>query len=1242
MIVLTESSVESQSHFPLKNCSGQKIDILGLVHFDPLIWREHLSSLKQLYSHVAVLTDSPPISRLRYALFIDRSTTHDVGKNYRSWRFQNIAARHTYYYDRTTNALQYRVTGVEKVVKRKIQFAELLFKQLQGVRKSAIHVAVIFLDGADLKEEDIRKVPSIVEKQNSGFKILILLYGYKFVKDTVHLHNTIVVPYVGNTGIEQTLLMALCKQCLPGWVSRVELTLGMHVHSCYRFFVHENITWSNAMTTCSAFHGGYLTRIETFDELTFVKSLLYNMTKEEAAMNNVYSHIVDVYIGLRRDLTSYAKRFHWHTDLGQHLPLVIRHWSQGAPSCGSGICDCGMWRFKSDWHQDQNNNVTYKFSDGWKDVECSEKQSMSLCEVSFQQQVDINHVFNVKAASQKSFNASLAKGDFLLFEDNIVSVYENVERKEVFESFLTTVNECPLFDCEEDTGKQRYIPYSLVCDRVDHCSNRRDEKYCFQQDVYSPTEQQCARDRRCWDGSCLPIQYFNDGELDCLINVTRSLTDENMADDVHLKDYKTCALICNIDTCINMSQLNDGVDDCKGLDSLDETIGKLPAVNACASSEGKLTWAPKCVYIKDIYGGVVGCRDMSHLSDCENFTCSQGYVKCFNSYCIPQHYLLDMKADCPTGEDEQPFNTGPCTGHFACWKSRVCLHADFVCDGHADCPHKDDELNCNTLCPEGFRCTAGTVSVILSKSLDLDSFTHIGASTRYLNLSGIDLSQTKNLFYQVKQRFPKIVALILSKCKISNIDFPENETSNQYTPFNIQSLDISYNIIHEIFNNEVFSDMLPNIKYLNASYNNRLISLKHLRFEFLEILDVSYTGLSYLHGFVFAGLPFLKHLNLSYTLISDFSRQYFPSVLTLHTLDLQGLLIDRLEADLFHGVAVSQNLYTDQYQVCCPKVRGSNISAHACKSPTEAISSCFDLIGLFFQRILLWLVAVLAFVGNTMVIVYRLIWDRSVLQRGYGLFVTNLGVSDFIMGVYLFIIAGADQFYRGNYVLYDRKWRESIACNSAGFMATLSHETSTFFTLLITLDRFLVIKYPFGQNHISRLSKIAAVICVWVTGLLLSLIPLLMNFSMYSSNAMCLGLPLTSTRGIGWEYSVGVFVFFNFIMLLFIVYGQYAIFRAISENRIPKTATNMSRLRRAEDITVAKQLSLVVLSNFVCWFPIGFMGLISLGGYYVSDEVYAWTTILLLPLNSAANPILYTIPVLMSKWEAFKNGEQIA
>ncbi|CAG5114684.1 unnamed protein product [Candidula unifasciata] len=366
--------------------------------------------------------------------------------------------------------------------------------------------------------------------------------------------------------------------------------------------------------------------------------------------------------------------------------------------------------------------------------------------------------------------------------------------------------------------------------------------------------------------------------------------------------------------------------------------------------------------------------------------------------------------------------------------------------------------------------------------------------------------------------------------------------------------------------------------------------------------------------------------------------------MTLQTLDLRGILTEDLDDYSFHNLTISQELYTDLFQICCPQIQGLVISPRACVAPVDqdAISSCSNLLGLDIQRFLLWVVAILAVLGNVMVIVYRVIWDRSVLQTGYGLFVTNLGISDFIMGVYLFMIAGADSFYRDSYVIYDKSWRNSVVCKMVGFMACLSCEASTFFVFLITLDRFLVMKFPFDQIKFNKTLKTIAVVMSWMASSLLSLVPIVFNFDIYSSNAMCLGLPLTNTQARVWEYSVAVFIIFNLIMFLFIACGQYAIFRAMSENRVSKTTTSMPSSRRAEDITVAKQLSLVVLSNFLFWFPVGIMGLMSLGGYEVSSQVYAWTTVLLLPINSAANPVLYTIPALLVKWEQFKRGDKRA
>ena len=38
-----------------------------------------------------------------------------------------------------------------------------------------------------------------------------------------------------------------------------------------------------------------------------------------------------------------------------------------------------------------------------------------------------------------------------------------------------------------------------------------------------------------------------------------------------------------------------------------------------------------------------------------------------------------------------------------------------------------------------------------------------------------------------------------------------------------------------------------------------------------------------------------------------------------------------------------------------------------------------------------------------------------------------------------------------------------------------------------------------------------------------------------------------------------------------------------------------------------------------------------MNGYNIPGEVYAWTAVLVLPINSALNPFLYTFSVIMNK-----------
>lgn len=67
-------------------------------------------------------------------------------------------------------------------------------------------------------------------------------------------------------------------------------------------------------------------------------------------------------------------------------------------------------------------------------------------------------------------------------------------------------------------------------------------------------------------------------------------------------------------------------------------------------------------------------------------------------------------------------------------------------------------------------------------------------------------------------------------------------------------------------------------------------------------------------------------------------------------------------------------------------------------------------------------------------------------------------------------------------------------------------------------------------------------------------------------------------------------------------------------------------MARSNDATIAKRMSILVLTNFVCWAPIAFFGLTASFGFPMID--ISNSKILLVffyPLNSCANPFLYVI-----------------
>ena len=440
---------------------------------------------------------------------------------------------------------------------------------------------------------------------------------------------------------------------------------------------------------------------------------------------------------------------------------------------------------------------------------------------------------------------------------------------------------------------------------------------------------------------------------------------------------------------------------------------------------------------------------------------------------------------------------------------------------------------------------------------------------------------------------------------------------------------------------------IRNTLTLNFSYNPDFFFLnffdrsKRLKGEFaVRILDLSYTRISNKDRLVFSNFRSLEELYLKGCPISDI-KQVFP--VSLLAVDLQDVHMDFFYPDMFSELHWLRDIHVTSSKICCQKVIGELGSDQVCVSQQDdVISSCDNLIKEATLRLMVWLVGLVAFFGNTVSIVYRTVWNRKSLKLAYGLFVMNLSIADMLMGVNLIIIAVADVLYRGEYVLHDVGWRHGNLCKVCGCLSALSSEASVMFILCVTIDRFLVIKYPLGNTRISH-GK-ANIMCgiVWVLCLIIAFLPLLPDFShwqLYSASSVCIGLPLTNDKFPGWEYSMVIFVGLNLALFVLIAGGQVIIYNAVaaSSRAVSSTMSQSQSERRVKnDMAIAKQLFLIVFTDFLCWFPIGVMGIRTLTDMDVSKEAYAWSAVILVPINSAVNPILYTLPIVKEKLKFVK------
>uniref|UniRef100_T1KM82 G-protein coupled receptors family 1 profile domain-containing protein n=1 Tax=Tetranychus urticae TaxID=32264 RepID=T1KM82_TETUR len=661
-----------------------------------------------------------------------------------------------------------------------------------------------------------------------------------------------------------------------------------------------------------------------------------------------------------------------------------------------------------------------------------------------------------------------------------------------------------------------------------------------------------------------------------------------------------------------------------------------------------------------------------------DFPCHRSFDQDNQVICLNRDYQCNKVKDCPNGEDEEECNDiyGALDEHFTRqakkWGTLIVSNksqSNFI---HANCTLADIyQSRCPCILNDSQRilCTnhdfteipsnlSTTITVLNLDNGKIDSIDS-QVIAKYFNLTTVSLKnnrlttiksdsfssliQLKRLYligneinHIDQDAFQKLINLKfleLHTNRLENIDAAQlfkglTKLETLYLEFNqLKSVgkfphldsDLSNNQLTEI--QDIFRNLVS-LKVLNLSsnklkrlpadafhYNKRLIHLE-VALNSIESIDVT----------AFHNLRDLRKLNLSYNPLTTLPRHVFKESNALQSLDLSGIEIRNIHPGHFNRTVALRHVYFSKFRYCmyAPRVR-------VCRPFSDGVSSVKHLLLYPILRMSVWIVAGITCAGNTLVLVWRSMAKKE--HQSLSLLVKNLAIADLMMGIYLVVIGSYDQVFREKYNNYALQWMHSWKCNFCGFLATLSSELSIFIVLMITIERYRSITMTCRLVTLRWTASI--LLLIWTVSLAVSLFPILYwsdpeDPLYYASNGVCFPLHLEDPFMFGWQFSTFIFLGINLPAIVAIIGLYTRLFLVIKRDR---QLTRPALLGKAdhEDVILAFRFFCIVVTDCLCWVPIVSIKIFSFTYMYISPKVYAWLVVFILPINSALNPMIYTI-----------------